>query len=423
MGIEFIDLEITFPEDLLEAVISARGPTRIIASHHDPRGDLSWASGSWIPFYSRALQYGDVVKLVGIATSINDNFALADFTRVASSAHEHIPLIALNMGEAGKLSRVLNGVLTPVSHPDLPFKAAPGQLSVAEIRQGLALLGQIKKKTFYIFGSPVSASRSPVLHNTLFRETGLPHHYTLHETTSTAGLESLVRDPDFGGASVTIPLKVDIMPLLDSISPSAKAIGAVNTIVSGLDDSGALTLIGYNTDYLGMMHVLNPVRPVSTLQPAMVIGSGGTSRAAIYALHEMGFSPIYIAARNPRKASDLIEAFTSARTEENVCDLRVYTVECEKPVVAIGTIPGMQPIASELKILVEHAMEGRGESKVFLEMAYKPSPTPLEEMAIKSGWKIVGGLDVLAAQGWEQFRLWTGIRTLFEEAGRIVKGE
>ncbi|KAF5016595.1 hypothetical protein F66182_11678, partial [Fusarium sp. NRRL 66182] len=213
-GCEFIDLEITFPEDLLRKVTEAKAHAKIIASHHDPQGKLQWANGSWIQYYNKALQYGDIIKLVGVAETLKDNTALREFKDWAEQAHPDIPVIAINMGDKGQLSRMLNGFLTPVSHPALPFKAAPGQLSAAEIRKGLSIMGEIPAKKFAIFGKPVSASPSPPMHNTLFEQNGLPHVYTRLETDKAQDVKEFIRSPDFGGASVTIPLKLDIIPLI-----------------------------------------------------------------------------------------------------------------------------------------------------------------------------------------------------------------
>ena len=66
---------------------------------------LSWKNGSWIQFYNRALQFGDIIKLVGVARSQDDNFALANFKQRMLAAHE-TPIIAINMGPVGKLSRI-----------------------------------------------------------------------------------------------------------------------------------------------------------------------------------------------------------------------------------------------------------------------------------------------------------------------------
>lgn len=420
-GCEFLDLEMTMPEDILREIAENRGFTSIIASHHDPKGELSWSNGSWIQYYNRALQYGDVIKLVGVAQSLQDNYTLAEFKRWAETAHP-IPLIAINMGEHGKLSRILNGFMTPVSHPLLPSATAPGQLSAADIRRGLSLVGEISPKKFYIFGSPVQQSPSPRLHNRLFHETGLPHVYGLHETTDASSIREIIRAPDFGGASVTIPLKQDVHPLLDTVGPEVKAIGALNTIVSesSIDEATGkqvTRLIGRNTDYLGMVLVLRKAGAYPGIgQSGLVIGGGGTSRAAIYALHEMGYGPIYLLGRNNEKMEKLKQDFPTEY------DLRVITspefiskIEL-LPSVAIGTIPADQPIDPAIRetlCALFEAAKTKDEQRILLEMAYKPSVTALVQLSRDAGWKCILGLEVLVGQGVHQFEHWTGIKPLY----------
>jgi len=409
MGMEYIDLEISFPDELLQSVTEAKGFSKIIASHHDPRGQLSWKNGGWMQYYNRALQYGDIIKLVGSAKSVEDNFALAQFKSAMAAAHD-VPMIAINMGVSGKLSRVLNGFMTPVSHPALPFKAAPGQLSAAEIRQGLSLLGEIQPKQFYLFGQPISASRSPALHNTLFQQIGLPHEYSRFETDQAREVVNIIRSPDFGGASVTIPLKLDIIPLLDDVTDAAKLIGAVNTIVpTPGKPGGPPRLTGENTDWLGMTHSLisNSYSTVSSGAPgsALVIGGGGTARAAIYALQSLAHSPIYVVSRTPSKLATMISSFPS---EFNIIPLTLAEAEAltEVPRVAIGTIPADKPIEQNMRevlaAILRHPNSTTGHQRTLLEMAYKPSTTALMQMASDAGWVTIPGLEVLSAQGWYQ---------------------
>ncbi|KAF2787955.1 Pentafunctional AroM protein [Melanomma pulvis-pyrius CBS 109.77] len=443
LGVEFVDLEMTMPEEILREVSENRGFTSIIASHHDPLGQLSWSNGSWISYYNRALQYGNVIKLVGTAKTLQDNFALAEFKAWANSSHP-VPLIAINMGEHGKLSRILNNFMTPVSHPLLPSATAPGQLSAADIRRGLSLMGEIQPKKFFIFGSPVQQSRSPPMHNTLFRETGLPHTYGIHETTDANDIQDTIRSPEFGGASVTIPLKLDVRSLLDSVGPEVEAIGALNTIVPEtiVDEDGKTVtrLVGRNTDYLGMVMILRNAGAQGSagLQSGLVIGSGGTSRAAIYALHEMQYSPIYLVGRTPAKLDALAADFPA------VYDIRIipsvsYIDNIGKiPTVAIGTIPADQPIDSSIReILCALLDKARSETvaenapigslppdgnRILLEMAYKPAVTALIRLAEDAGWSTVNGLEVLVGQGVKQFEYWTGIMPLYRVARDAVMG-
>jgi pentafunctional AROM polypeptide len=412
-GVEFVDLEIAFPENLLRTVTAIKGHSKIIASHHDPKGELSWANMSWIKFYNKALEWGDIIKLVGVAQNLDDNTALRKFKNWAAEAHD-VPLIAINMGDQGQLSRILNGFMTPVSHPSLPFKAAPGQLSATEIRKGLSLMGEIKAKKFALFGSPISASRSPALHNTLFSQVGLPHEYTRLETTNAQDVQDFIRSPDFGGASVTIPLKLDIMPLLDEVAAEAEIIGAVNTIIPVSDGKGKpARLVGRNTDWQGMILSLRNagVYGPEGQQSALVVGGGGTARAAIYALHSMGYSPIYIVGRSPAKLEGMVSTFPSSyniRVVDGVGSLETI------PSVAIGTIPADQPIDPGMRETLCHMFERAQEAdataiksvehapRVLLEMAYKPQVTALMRLASDSGWKTIPGLEVLVGQGWYQ---------------------
>ncbi|KAE8153891.1 Shikimate dehydrogenase [Aspergillus avenaceus] len=431
-GSEFVDLEIAFPDELLRIVTEIKGHSKIIASHHDPKGELSWANMSWMKYYNRALEYGDVIKLVGVAASLDDNTALRKFKNWAEEAHD-TPLIAINMGDNGQLSRILNGFMTPVSHPSLPFKAAPGQLSAAEIRKGLSLMGEIKQKKFAIFGTPVSGSRSPALHNTLFSEAGLPHKYSRLETANVEDVKDFIRSSDFGGASVTIPLKLDIMPLLDEISPEAEIIGAVNTIVPTANGGQSTRLVGYNTDWQGMTLSLRNagVQAVNQDTSAAVIGGGGTARAAIYALHSMGYSPIFVIGRSAAKLQSMVSTFPSSYNIQVVDNQESLT---SIPSVAIGTIPADKPIDPAMRETLCHMFEraqeadvdvvktGEKAPRMLLEMAYKPSVTALMQLASDSGWQTIPGLEVLVGQGWYQFKHWTGISPLYEDARAAVLG-
>ena len=408
LGIEFVDLEVTMPEHVIQTVAESRGFSSIVASHHDAKGELSWKNWGWIPFYNKALQHGDVIKLVGFAREMEDNFDLYRFKARILESHRK-PMIALNMGPIGRLSRILNGFLTPVSHPDLPFRAAPGQLSAAEIRQGLSTLGVIKSKRFFLFGRPISASRSPALHNSLFQLCGLPHHYSLLETDRAEDVEETIRSPNFGGASVTIPLKRDIMGFLDEVTGAARLIGAVNTIIpGGKDGCGGSYLVGDNTDYRGMMYCLSSIgaelKGGAATTSGMVVGSGATARAAIYALYKLGYSPIHVSARDQGKSSALAASFPP-----------LFHVSSSsagaRPSVIISTIPANTPMDASTKDAVTSALKfhhddmSSNQEKVLLEMAYTPKHTPLMIEAEKQGWKTIPGLEALAAQGWYQVRL------------------
>lgn len=415
-GVEFLDLEISWPDSMLRTVSASKAYTRILASHHDPKGLLKWSNNSWVPFYNKALLYADVIKLVGVAESPDDNRALLDFKKWAQECHD-TPMICINMGQTGQLSRIQNTFLTPVSHPALPFKAAPGQLSAAEIRTALTLHGMISKRQFYLFGKPISQSRSPAMHGTLFKDAGLPHEYSLYETDKAADLSKLIYSEDFGGASVTIPLKLDIMSYLDAVTEDARIIGAVNTLVANASRSSSkhsgYHITGRNTDWQGMKLVLeNTGAQTGKGKSALIVGGGGTARAAIFALHAMGHSPLFVLGRSAPRIKEVIDGFP------NSYGLRAVTCEddcknLESPSVAIGTIPADKPIDIGMQKILSHIFKSSHgkEPKFWLEMAYKPAVTPLMKMAQQAGWTTIPGLEVLAGQGFYQ--------VIFRDARRI----
>ena len=450
MGVDFLDLEIHYSETFLTQIIQKKGHTRIIASHHDPERELSWKNGSWVPHFNKALQFGDIIKLVGVAQNQTDNADLVTFRQWATDAHQGKPIIAINMGQKGQLSRIQNPFLTPVSHPVLPQKAAPGQLSSAEIRTALTLHGEITPKQYYLFGKPIQHSPSPALHNSFFQSVGLPHTYGLLETSEAADIKSVIRDATFGGASVTIPLKTQVAQHLDVLSDAAKVIGAVNTIIA--EPSGG-KLRGDNTDWQGMRFVLEQAgasvstttssSPTTSSQPsnhsALIIGGGGTARAAIYALHAMGYQPIYLLGRSPEKMHELANSFPEEYRLEVLSDDEKGP--STPPEVAIGTIPADSPIDGKIVDVLKHIFNATSSTssnnpttstngiissptittthpqhhypKILLEMAYHPPLTPLMHLFQTSGWKTIPGADVLIAQGIFAFKEWTGIKPTF----------
>ncbi|KAI9260772.1 hypothetical protein BDA99DRAFT_483343 [Phascolomyces articulosus] len=401
-GCEYIDVEMCWSNTAIEDVFANKGESKILASWHDVRRQTPWGSTALEARYETADKYGDIIKLVGIAQSMDDNISLEAYRKEKSNGK---PLIAINMGAAGQLSRVLNETLTPTSHPALPHKAAPGQLSLAEINTTRHLLGLLPFRKFWLIGTPIQHSMSPTLHNTGFKALGLPHYYGLLECHMVDyAEEALQKDPEFGGASVTIPHKVNIMKYLDHVNESAKIIGAVNTVFIRYEENedGSLErkLIGENTDYLGIMRRVQPLMqdPASPPEEGLVLGSGGTARAAIYALYSMGIKKIYLWNRTTSKAQELKQAFGS------ICDVTVLeSLENAKidPGVIISTVPAESGL--ELPAHIYGGIKG-----IICDMAYKPRRTKLLLQAFRKGWSCVEGIEVLISQGIAQFEIWTG---------------
>ncbi|ORX39805.1 putative aromatic amino acid family biosynthesis-related protein [Kockovaella imperatae] len=409
-GCEFVDIEICWPVKTLDQLVASKGVTHIVASWHDWSGEMAWDSPALRAKYDLCAKYGDVVKLVGMAKSTADNLALATF----AADHPEKPLLAINMGAAGQMSRILNPTLTPVTHPLLPSRAAPGQLSVVQINTARGLLGMIQPRQYYLFGSPIGASVSPTLHNTGFQALGLPHVYSKHEAAQVdQGIIDIISSPEFGGASVTIPLKLDIIPTLDMISEHAKIIGAVNTIVS-LTVDGKRQLQGHNTDWQAIHKAVESNLTLSTGErsTALVIGAGGTSRAAIYALARLSSKPrILLFNRTLANAQKVASSFPESFDIETIDTLDNLP---SRPKIIISTVPGDSLCLSHAEGTGIQLPKGLCTSDaapgIAIDLAYKPHQTALLSLASTSGWKAVSGVEILCLQGFKQFELWTGGR-------------
>ncbi|KDR79171.1 hypothetical protein GALMADRAFT_62938 [Galerina marginata CBS 339.88] len=428
MGVEYIDAEITLPEKQLKDLNAKKGFSKVIASWHDWSGGLKWDGTPVQEKYDAACQLGDIVKIVGKATSLRDNFALYDFVDAANKKPSAKPIIAINMGVEGQMSRVLNATFSPVSHPLQPTKAAPGQLSFRQIQQALHLIGLLPARTFYLFGTPISQSMSPTLHNKAFEVLGLPHRYELLETREVGEeIKLAITAPDFGGASVTIPFKLDVIPLLDRLTPAAEAIGAVNTIVPQVVDGSGRVLVGDNTDWIGIKSAIQRKIGSSPIRAALVIGAGGTARAAIYALQALGADVIYLYNRTARKAEELADAFPEARVKvlHQIGQWGDGASGLVPPSVIVSTVPASATAvaaedggrqdgsAAAAMVLPNELFAYRAGPAVVVDMAYRPAETPLLRLAkgvVGGQWAAVPGLEVLLEQGYEQFKLWTGRR-------------
>ncbi|KAJ7647600.1 type I 3-dehydroquinase-domain-containing protein [Roridomyces roridus] len=301
LGVEYIDLEVTFPPSVFADIVSLKGNTTVIGMYSDISGTISWTGLQTKQAYDKIVQMGaDIVKMVNVARSFEDNLSLRQF--VATVERNPTPIMAINLGPEA----TLNHVLSPVSHPLVPRVSSPGQISFYETQKILYLTGLLPAKKYYVFGCPIAHSMSPTLHNTAFATLGLPHAYELKETLTVEELSEVIASANFGGASVTIPYKRDIIPLLQHVSRHAKIIGAVNTISP---IPGGAGYSGDNTDWRAiktcLLRYLTPANAVTSTTTALVLGAGGTSRATLYALHQVGvINILYTTARDekPRRS-------------------------------------------------------------------------------------------------------------------------
>ena len=259
-------------------------------------------------------------------------------------------------------------------------------------------------KLCYLVGYPVGHSMSAVMHNAAFRHLDIPYEYRLKSVEPQALPEFVakeLRTSQFGGASVTIPHKVEVMKHLDSINETATQIGAVNTIVN--DDSH---LTGYNTDGIGALRAIRDKLPELHDKTAVVLGAGGASRSITYELSKAVDSLIILnrTPANAEKLAEKIKQTSTARIEHGGLDLIEDVIKGAD--ILVNTTPvGMHPNQdhSPVKPDLLHS-----ELLVF-DIVYNPIKTKLLLDAEKAGAMTLTGVGMLVYQGVEAFRLWTGI--------------
>lgn len=344
-GLMTVDL--AYDDTLLSQIIATRGSSQVIA-HFAALHPLSggWDGPEYMALYERARKLGcDMVRLSQPATIIEDNFAVLRFRhRVKSLPEPHLPLIAYNTGPLGRLSCCFNPTLTPVTHPSTTPETDTKQLpsiTLREAQEALYASFTLDPMQFFVFGANVNYSLSPTMHNTAYKLSGMPHLYRIYQSPSLRGLNELVENPHFGGTSVSLPYKTEVIPLLHSMSPHARAIGAVNTLIPirNLSEKDNLNHIltsqhsslyleksragpvkalhGDNTDWIGICNCFrrglspaNAIRPSST---GLVIGAGGMARAAVYAMIHLGLQNVFVHNRTFANAEKLAGHYNRQR--------------------------------------------------------------------------------------------------------------
>lgn len=419
LGVEFLDVQLANSEKLIKKIIERKAFTRIIATYVDVSGNLKWDNAEWDNKFNDAISLNaDIIQLVGQAQTFQDNIALEYFR----ANHQNAPLIAFNGGDKGKLSRVLNPRMTPVTSDLLSSVAGKGQLTVGEINKSFNEIGGLTKKQFTVVGCPIGHSRSPHLHNAGYKALNLPHEFDRFETEdATQVFEKIMSRPNFGGLAVTMPLKLDIMKYVTELSDSASVIGAVNTVVA-LDGKPG-EYLGDNTDWYGITNsfIRHGVPAIGNSDICgLVVGGGGTSRAAAYALNQIGCKKIYMVNRTSSKLHE-IKKLLPAEYNIEVLETIEQVEAAEAVSLIVSCVPADRPLDDSLLDKLERVLHKGAENKqggfnpTLLDAAYKPRVTPIMRIAEeKFGWTIVPGVEMLVSQGVLQFRRHTNFTPPFK---------
>ncbi len=220
-------------------------------------------------------------------------------------------------------------------------------------------------------------------HNYLYDLLGLNFVYKAFAPADITLAVAGIRGLPIRGAAVSMPYKEAVIPLVDVMDPSAKAIDSVNTIVN---TGGVLT--AYNTDYIAIARLLKD-HEVPNTHSVLLRGAGGMAKAVAAALRDAGFTKVTIVARNETTGRALAGLYGFGWQD----DVNGSTADLIINVTPLG-------------------MAG---ARVVFDVVALPSETPLIAAARAAGKPVITGAEVIAIQAEEQFVLYTGVRPTPEQ--------
>lgn len=261
-----------------------------------------------------------------------------------------------------------------------------------------------------LLGSPVSHSISPMMHNEAFRTLGLDYVYLAFDVKDDA-LEKAVdglRALNVRGFNITMPHKNRMSALCDRLSPAARIIGAVNTVVN---ENGILT--GHTTDGIGYMRAAADAGYSLQGGKMTLLGAGGAATAILVQAALDGMSEISVFSIRDaffERAAHIVQTLN----EQTECKVRLYDFEdpailrreiAESTILTNATSVGMAP-HTDRSVITDTSMFHT--DLIVSDVIYNPRETLLLRTAKEAGCHTFNGLYMLLYQGAEAFRLWTG---------------
>jgi len=380
-GCAWSDLEVETLRKLPRESIRARSLQRILLSVHDFRRMPALNSS----LGARWRGAFDAIKVAGTARTIADSVRLLRFAAKTPNC------VAVPMGEVALPARILalreGSVL---AYSPVAAATAPGQISLPEMKH-LYRAHELNRRTqvFGVIGDPVAHSLSPLLHNTGFVARKINAVYLPFLVQNLRDFLKAV--PDFGlrGFSVTLPHKQNILRYLQDCDSLSADIGAVNTVTIRRDGS----LHGSNTDYVGVLRALEKRLPLAQSR-ILILGAGGSARAAAFALARAG-AAVGICARRDGAARELARAVGG-----DVFPRRALKTE-RFDAVLNATPVGMHP-----RDRVSPLQPGELHCRIVMDLIYRPERTQLLKLAAQKRIATVSGVEMFLAQGIAQWELW-----------------
>lgn len=273
-------------------------------------------------------------------------------------------------------------------------------------------------KILGIVGNPVSHSLSPLMHNAAIAAMGLDYVYVplpVEITNLTSAVRGFEAIASVEGFNLTIPHKQEIIPLLDSITDVAEAVGAVNTVKRS--DRG---WIGTNTDVHGFLVPLKAMDRDWVNIPALILGSGGAAKAAVAGCFELGCSIVHVIGRDELKLKEFHQTMTErlqvggqiGGQVRGLRDLNVHTwADLENLLPTVKLVVNTTPVGMGRDLsspLTLSQIDLIPKQAIAYDLIYAPRPTKFLQMSQAQGLNTIDGLMMLLHQGAIALEFWTG---------------
>lgn len=244
-------------------------------------------------------------------------------------------------------------------------------------------------KTFGLIGYPLGHSFSQGFFTKKFKDESIDARYLNFPITTIQEFEGLLKQhPYIAGLNVTIPYKEQVIPFLDEMDPEAEEIGAVN-VIKIIWEGQKQILKGYNSDVVGFSDSLQPLlKPFH--KKALILGSGGASKAVGYGLKKLGIAYKYVS-RTPKSSTEISYA---AVTPELLNSFHLI----------INTTPlGLYPHEDECPDIPYHALTNQ---HLIFDLIYNPEVTLFMKKALEQGATVKNGLEMLHLQALRAWEIW-----------------
>lgn len=240
-----------------------------------------------------------------------------------------------------------------------------------------------------LIGYPLGHSFSISYFNQKFQDEGIDAVYENYEIPNIDALpEVLGSNPELKGLNVTIPYKEKVIPFLDNISPEARAIGAVN-VIRVTHRGSKIELKGYNSDVIGFTKSIEPMLDKKWHQKALILGTGGASKAIDYGLRNLGLETIFVS-RYERPGTIQYKNITPEVVKE-------YNV------IVNCTPVGMYPKTEVCPELPYDAMDSH---TILYDLIYNPDETLFMKRGAEYGANVKNGLEMLLLQAFSSWEFW-----------------